>query len=386
VIRRAFVLGVAALAATAGGATGADQATRALTLPGPVRELAADGARVAVDLETSSLKCTRDRVAVWGPLTRTLIPLGASPCRGSTRLGAGLFSVALAGARVAYVQYAGAKDRELEVRVASLARPRPATVASATFGTSIENASSIARVAGDGSLLAFDWWNVCSSCAGGNPTPERDALWRIVPTGSACPRAPGLGGLARCRMVISLGAPVRLLAADGGRGLLAYRLGLDNVAVVTAAGAPKYSGFFPGRVRAARLEDGVLVVFTREPAKNDLWVVDTKSSDVQRRGPWPLPSSRSTGDSVCTLSGCAAPAALRLEDYHGGIVVYTLGRDVHLLRLSDRRDVRIRAAGLAPAHAQLEAPGLFYSDRPATSPSRGRVTFLPMAAVLALFG
>jgi hypothetical protein len=380
---RAWLLGLLVLSVFVGGASATS--TRTLALPGPVAELAADGGRVAILLRAKGGECPRDRVAVWTPSSRSFAPIGASACVGSTSTGAGLFGVALAGTRVAYVQFAGGNARELQLRLAGLSRPRPVTVASAAFGLDEGQGTYIGRVAGDRSLLAFDWWSLCRPCAAANPSGPRGALWRVVPTGSACPQSGGLGALPRCRVVTSLAGSLRLLDAEGG--LVAYRVGDDFVAVRTAAGEPMYSGVFPGVVRAARLEGGGLLVLTRDATKkNSLWGVDTHISDGRRSGPFPLPSSKSAGGAVCgDPSGCR-PSVLRLEDYHEGVVVYAVGRDVHLLRLgAERRDVRIRAPGIGPAHAQLEAPGLFYSYRPAKSPGRGRVAFMPMAAVRALF-
>ena len=371
---RVLLAGLAALG------TGSAQ-TQTLSLPGPVNELAADGSRVAILLRTTTGDCARDRVAVWRPSPRTFVPIGASACTDSTSTGAGLYGVALAGTSVAYVQFAGGNIRELRLRLATLARPRPVTVASAAFGLDQVQGTLIGRLAGDGSLLAFDWWSVCNACA--NPVAPRGTVWRVVPSGSACPGADGLGALPRCRLVQSLTASLRLLAVGGGR--VAMRNGDTFVEVRAADGTPLDSGVFAGSVRAARIDGGVLVVLTRSGNENSLWAVNTNLADRRLLGPWPLPASRSSGDAVCgDPSGCRL-AALRLEDFQSGIAVYVVGRDVHLLRLSDKRDVRIRAPGLGPVHAQLEPPGLFYSYRPAASPGRGQVAFLPMAALLARF-
>ena len=368
---------VAALAAFGTGSAG----TQTLSLPGPVSELAADGGRVAIVLRTTAQRCARDRVAVWAPATRTFVPIGASACTASTSTGAGLEGVALAGTSVAYVQFAGGNTRELRLRLATLARPRPVTLASAAFGLDQNSGTFIGRVAGDRSLLAFDWWSQCTPCA--TPVAPRSAVWRVVASGSACPGANGLGALPRCRPIRAVAGPLRLLAVGGDR--VATTAGDQGIEVRSTDGAPLYSGVFPGAVRAARLDDGVLLVLTRAGNQNSLWTVDTNAADGRRSGPWALPPSSSAGDAVCgDPSGCPLPA-LRLEDFQSGIAVYVVGRDVHLLRLSDKRDVRIRAPGPAPVHAQLEPSGLSYSYRAAASPGRGRVAFVPMAAVLARF-
>jgi hypothetical protein len=376
------VVGLALLAALAAFGTGS-ASTPTLTLPGPVSELAADGGRVAILLRTTTGDCARDRVAVWRPSPRTFAPIGASACTASTSTGAGLEGVALAGTSVAYVQFAGGNTRELRLRLATLARPRPVTVASAAFGLDEGSGTFIGRIAGDRSLLAFDLWSLCTPCAAATPVAPRSAVWRLVPSGSACPGAGGLGSLPRCRSIRETAGPLRLLAVGGGR--VATTAGDQGLEVRSTDGTPRWAGVFPGAMGAARIDGGVLVVLTRSGNQNSLWAVDTNTPDGRRSGPRALPPSRSSGDAVCgDPSGCRL-ATLRLEDFQSGIAVYVVGRDVHLLRLADKRDVRIRAPGLGPVHAQLEASGLFYSYRHAASPRRGRVAFMPMAAVLARF-
>jgi hypothetical protein len=372
VVGRALLAGLVAL-------TGASSAgTQALSLAGPVSELAADGGRVAILVRTKTGSCTRDRVAVWAPGTRSFVPIGASACVGSTSTGAGLFGVALAGTRVAYVRFAGGNTRELQLRMATIAHPRTATVASASFALDQQQGTYIGRLAGDGSLLAFDWWNECAPCAQATPVAPRSAIFRVVPSGAACPNA-GLGALPRCRPVTAGAGAIRLLAVGGGR--VVTRAG-DDVAVRALDGTEVWSDTFAG-LRAARIDGDVLLVLVRAGTQTSLWTVDVSSG--VRSGPWKLPASRSAGDSVCgDPSGCRVPT-LRLEDYQDGIAVYVVGRAVHLLRLSDRRDATIPAPGLGPVHAQLEPSGLFYSYRPAGSPGRGRVAFMRPAAVLGGF-
>jgi hypothetical protein len=351
--------------------------TPVLPLAGPVSELAADGGRVAIVVRTKTGSCTRDRVAVWAPATRSFVPVGASACVGSTSTGAGLFSVGLAGTRVAYVRFAGGNTRELQLRLASVGGPRPATVASASFGVDQTQGTYIGRVAGDGSLLAFDWWSQCLPCAA--PIAPRGSIFRVVSSGgAACPNA-GLGALPRCRPVVSVAGVPRLLAVGGG--LVVTRSG-DEVAVRAIDGTVLYTGAFAG-LRAARVDARVLLVLTRVGTQSSLWTVDLTAG--RRSGPWILPAAKSAGDDVCGDPGGCRPSALRLADYQGGIAVYVVGRAVHLLRLSDRRDVTIRAPGVGPVHAQLEPSGLFYSSGRAASPGRGQVAFVPLADVLGRF-
>ncbi len=61
------------------------------------------------------------------------------------------------------------------------------------------------------------------------------------------------------------------------------------------------------------------------------------------------------------LTRRVAPGA-RLEDIEGGLVVYSVETRLHLLRLSDGRDVRLRLRGqFGYAHARLSSGALFYT-------------------------
>jgi hypothetical protein len=376
VVRRGFLLVAAALLLGAPGAGGAQRSTATLALAGPVRELAADGGRVAILLQTSRPNCARDRIAVWGPRARTLVPIAAAPCAQSVSTGAGLFGTALAGTRVAYVEFAGGNARELQLRLATLAQPRPTTVASAAFGLDAEQGTYIGRLAGDGALLAFDWWSLCRPCATVNPAGPRGSVWRIVPAGSACPDG-GLGSRRRCTLVAGALGRLRLLAVGGG--LVAMKGADGSLLVTSAAGTVRSTvPFGPGQLRTARIDgDGKTVVALVSSSGRNALTVLAPGGALRRT--IQLPATKTAGDDPCgDPEGCLVPT-LRLEDLHSGVAVYVLGRDVHLVDVATGRDRKIRVPGAGPVHAQLEPPGLYYSYRPAASRNRGRVKFIPMS-------
>jgi hypothetical protein len=344
-----------------------------------VKELAADGGRVAMLFQTTMPRCTRSRVAVWQPATRSLAPIGASPCSESLSTGAGIYSVALAGIRVAYLLYAGGNTRELQLKSTTATERRPATFASASFSLDETSGSYIGRVAGDGPLLAFDWWNRCPACADDNrPQPDRSAVWRIAGSGTACPDA-GLGAVRRCTAVQVGFGTRRLLSVAGGSLALLQPDG--SVVVTTTTGETKATiPFAAGELRAARLDTdgGTLAALVASGGKNALRVFDASGTLAHT---YPLPAARTSGDGTCgDPSGCRVPA-LRLEDVQSGIAVYVLGRDVHLLRLADGKSATVRAPGRTPVHAQLEPDGLYSSYSLAARSSR--VAFLPFSAVVA---
>jgi hypothetical protein len=366
---------VALLAVAALVAHGTAAAPPPLRLTGPVKELAADGGRVAVLLQTSRPGCTVARVAVWQPSTRSLAPIGTSPCSESLSTGAGIFSVALAGTRVAYVQYAGGNTRELQLRSALLPARRPATIASASFSLDETSGTYIGRLAGDGSLLAFDAWNVCPACAGAaRPQPDRSSIWRVAGSG-ACPNA-GLGAARLCTVVQSGLGTLRLLSVAAGSLALLQPDG--SVAVVTAAGATTATiRFAAGELRTARLDsDGrrLVALVSAGSAKNALRAYDPTGALVAT---YPLPTVRTSGDATCgDPNGCKTPA-LRLEDVDSGIAVYVLGAQIHLLRLADGKAATIRPPGRTPVHAQLERDGLYYSY--SLTARSSRVAFMPFS-------
>ena len=370
---RALLLGLLLLLSLgAQGSGGATAPARTLALAGPVTELAADGGRVGILLMTKRPRCSRDRAAVWTPSTRSLVPAGAAPCTESLSTGTGLFGVALAGTRFAYVLYGGGNIRELQLRAGTLARPRAATVASAAFGVDDETGTLLGNALGDGSLLVFNHWD----SEGGADSAD---VLRLVPAGARCPG--DVGAARRCATVGSTAG--RIVAADAGRIVLRDPAG--TLEVVRPNGTLVRSLPVP-QARAVKLQGDDLVALL--PAGRQRFRLDAYSvSTGALAHSWPLAGpAASAGDGRCgDPLGCRTPA-LRLEDVQNGFVVYELGRAIHLLRLADGRDVVVRTPAVGPVHAQLEAPGLFYSYRIASSTMPGRVAFAPFPTLLARFG
>jgi hypothetical protein len=65
-------------------------------------------------------------------------------------------------------------------------------------------------------------------------------------------------------------------------------------------------------------------------------------------------------------------------DVEHGLLVYTIGRVVHVLRLADGREKSFVAPVVQPVQAQLEPSGLFYSYR---LRNEGRVRFVPFGQI-----
>ena len=86
-------------------------------------------------------------------------------------------------------------------------------------------------------------------------------------------------------------------------------------------------------------------------------------------------------DGVVPLPAGRGAAGIR--DLQSGVVVYLQGRAVRVARLADSKQAAFVVPGRRAVDAQLEASGLFYAYNATSGSSRGRVVFVPWAALLA---
>jgi hypothetical protein len=354
-----------------------------LSVAGTVRELAADGDRAAALVDSSRPGCPSGRVVVWRPSTRAVVPIGPRGCRAETSTGSGLFGLALAGTRVAFVDFVGGNIRELRLRTATLAQRKPVTIGSADHDVDGGAGTYLARVLGDRGLLVFAAWHVCTNAevAGDRCAPgvdggvDRAAVWRFTGGSAAksCPKV-YLGGARACAPIRSAAAPLQLVAAGSGRVVVGQADG--SLEVVHPDGAlVSRLPFPPAEVRAARLDGRTLVVLRRDTERRDWIDVYDADSGKLVTGYRLETRAATSGDALCgEPDSCRAPA-LRLEDVQSGIAVYVAGRDVHLLRLRDGKNVAVPVRGSGTVHAQLEGAGLFTA-------SGSRLAFEPFSAVL----
>jgi hypothetical protein len=217
----------------------------------------------------------------------------------------------------------------------------------------------VGNIYGDGPLLVFNTWSVCEksayndSCPPGAPDGYHiynENLWRIVGR--------------RKRLLVASPDELTVLAVAAGRilvqradGSLEIRRG-SNGSVVRA---------FPFRhsyERAAVLDASELVVLDRISGLH--WRVYDPVSGAQKR--------------VLSAPRGAIPA-----DVERGLLVFTVGRIVHVLRLADGRQKTFRAPVRGPGYrpvepvvAQIEPAGLFYSSRVR---DEGHVRFVPFNAI-----
>jgi hypothetical protein len=339
------IVGVMALLVSAAGA-GSASGERTLRTATDVTALAAEGSRAAV--ATACGPRVFELVA-WSPVRRSVVstaPGRERRCYGAST-GEGVSALAIAGGRVAWVHFAGGNSRESWLLTATVGRPR--STARLT-GVKIYNTGDgvgewVGNLYGDGSLLVFNTWSVCesspenNSCLEGTPPGFHifnENIWRIVGR--------------RKRLVLASPDEATVLSVAAGRILVKRADGSLELLRPDGRVVRAFS-FGPKQVHGAVLDASELVVLERSR-----WRVYDPVSGEQRK----------------TLR---APAGAIPADVERGLLVYIVGRTVHVLRLADRRQTTYETPiGTEDPLAAIEPSGLFYSYEVR---HEGRTRFLP---------
>ncbi len=348
------VVAVALLGATAAQPT-SGPSKRLLRLAAPVTELAADGAQAA------TFACgTGDYwFLAWNPVRRSTVLVDRSGCTSGS---SGISALGVAGHRLAWVPYDAGNYTESQLVTATVRRPRSIT---RLTGTRVHNTDDgvgddVGNIYGDGSLLVFNTWSVCEkspytdSCPPGAPDGYHiynENLWRIVGR--------------RKRLLVASPDELTVLAVAAGR-ILVQRAD-DSLEIRRGSDGNLVRAFPPlrrGYQRAAVLDASELVVLDRMSGHH--WRVYDPVSGIQKRV-------------------LQAPAGAIPADVERGLLVYTVGRTVHVLRLADGRQRTFRApvprpryGSVEPVLAQIEPAGLFYSSRVR---HEGHLRFVPFNSI-----
>lgn len=346
----ALALGTVARSGPALSSAAAKGHERLLGTTTPVSTLAADGSIAAVSTECG--KRFLENVA-WNPVLRSVVSMapGARGCGGSST-GEGIWEQGMAGRRLAWVRYEGGNYRSTYLFTATVGRPRLMTmlVRQTIHNTDDGTGDWVGNVRGDGSLLVFNTWRLCysepeipGSCPAGVPPKTyhiyNEKLWRVVG--------------ARKRLLVASKDQLTVLSVAAGRILVQRADGSLELRRADGKLARAFR-FERGQVLGAQLDASELVVLER--ASGLRWrVYDSRSGELKR-----------------TLR---APARAMPADVERGLLVYTVGRVAHVLRLRDGHQKRFTApAGTWQVLAQIEPAGLFYSY---SVGRKGRVRFVP---------
>lgn len=334
-----------------------------LRLRRPLAGLATDGPRAAFAF------CNQ-LVGVWQPGAANVTRLGpvsqwtCPPPRGLERT----FGIAVAGDRVAWVASAGGNIYTNLVFLVVLGSPHTLTIAAETDyccrGLD-PDPNRVGDVYGAGGLLVFSSRVKCGDpgapgCPGSTRTVVGQTMWRLrrPPFSAQCVNRPG-----PCAQLTTAApnATLRPLSVSGGRALL-----LNNGVLELRNGSgavTRQFGGLAGVMRGADLMGNRVLVLV----PGALRVYNAGNGALVRTRA--LPNVTSAG--ICGMPPCPA-VALQLLDGARGLVAYTLGGKLYLLRLRDGRTRVVAAA----QDARFGSRGLFYAYS-APAPWVSRIRFVP---------
>jgi Tol biopolymer transport system component len=320
--------------------------SRTLVLPASraraVATIDADGARAVVPYGSCA-------ALVWEPVARRTLRLPPL-C-----VDLNLRAIVLSGTRVAsLVDAFGNTEAHDELDVARIGARRRTYVTAASAFTNdghatYDSGAALHHLRGGGGTIAFTISRFGSS--------EADSTWVLLAgRGASCPSGADWKHARLCRRV----AGGVTAAVDAGR-------------VLTIAPG--------GVVRLLATSGGLLHEWTLGPGIADA-ALQGRTLVIQRGASLTLydtATGAATGTRSLARDEGEPPA---LVDVHGDLAAYNTGGAIHLLRLSDGRDLALTLPRAAPPFsAQLEASGLFlrwnrmYDRRPA------RVTFVSRRAI-----
>jgi Tol biopolymer transport system component len=322
--------------------------TRALAFKGPLASLITDGRRAIPNVGGDSRS---KGLLVWDAIARR-----------STRVRAACSSseVALAGTRLAWACYdSGNTYTDIVLETQRLGARRPTFVAE-TNVDSDGNGQTLGSLVGHGNTIAFTIYH---------GKAKRAKAWLLLPRrGRKCPRNSYLIGPAHAAPMCRL-----LKKAAGGS-----TISVDAGRVLTLA--PN------GVVRLLSTQDRLLRT----------WRLGRHVVNARLRGRTLAVQEANTLDIYDTVNGAkrqtlplAADEGLPpyLLDVQGDLAAYATGGAIHLLRLSDGRDVALALPRAAPwLDARLERGGLFVSWNRMYDRRPGRLAFIPMRTVMRGFG
>ena len=364
---RAAWAALAAIAVLPLSATGApDAGTTILQTAGRALFLAADGPRVAVATAARGTSC--DRIVVWTPATKKTTSFAAGTnCRGGgSSAGEFLAELALAGTRLAWVEGYQGNLQDLVLKTRVLGKKRVTEIAFAENHNGAEgevDGDYLGHVHGDGSLLVFNTWSVCTAYPAG---------FEIDPSVPQCDEpASGSEVVERVseQMLWKITSPTKALVASGEKTLAAQSVSDGNIATLQEGGFAVVPVAGGGIASFVAPVEGIAVSGTHTVILRPDGTLEEVSVES------PVPPPRPVGAPPGTT-----PV---LTDLHGLVAVVVAGRKVYLVSLTDGSRHVISVPGTGPIDAELDDAGLFYSYSVSSGQKRGRVAFVPLATVIA---
>jgi Tol biopolymer transport system component len=292
---------------------------------GPVQEIAADGGRVAF------IAC--GGVSVWTPATGAVLGVERAPECDATYSRHHVYSLGLAGGRLAWLEKGYGLCFQWDAREATLGS-QPLTFGHGFGCLGSPPPDGIGTAVGAGSLLVVSHWT--GRYPNGALIVDEQTIERVDPGGCPCPA------------ISSSPGPYTPLDVDGGRIVAS---GENETRILAADGRILLLLTVP--TLAAQLSGSDLVLAAGREVR------DYDAATGTLRAAWPLPVEPAGHD--CDLFGdptCEQPVKLTLGDVARGFVAYVIFEQVYVLRLADGAAFSIGPGRLA----RFMDAGLVYAD------------------------
>jgi hypothetical protein len=353
VLTAGLLSGLALVASAAGTTAPHGKQVRHLQLS--VEALAVDGTRVAYDLSPRSGPATAaNRVLVWNVRTGKTIKVSGkkTAVADNTGTGAGVFQLAIAGSRVAWlVNEGGNLEGSDYLFTSSVTHPKERQVASALrSGDNCPGRQAagcagawLGGLVGSGNVIALNRWTTDSQ---GEMTSG--GLYDLDGT--------------QTKSIATGADTVSAVSADGGREAVLRSDG--SVAVYSATGSAQAT-VNPPSALAVALSGKNLVVVSKG---RQLELYDSHTGSLQK---------------TLSLHG-KGPQNL---DAQGNIATYTSGSSVRAVNLSSGKDRTVGTLGSRIAFARIGSVGLAYAANGVrASFGKGTLVFEPLVRIKAAVG
>jgi hypothetical protein len=313
-----------------------------------IEALAIDGNRIAYDVG-STLGKNNNTVLVWNVSTGKTTPVSGKRTRtvDDSSTGSGVFQLAIAGTRVAWLANVGGNtEGDDYLFSSSVTKPKERRLETRTrYGDNCPGRSAhcagqwLGGLAGSGSLIALNQWTTDDS--GAITDGELDLL-----DGTALQQ-------------VATG-PDTVQAGSANRGRVAVLRSDGSVGLYASSGDLLRTMATPPTTTSVALSGHNLVVLT-------------STRELQL---YYAPSGSPSKTFFARGSG-----ALGNLDVHGEIAIYSAGGSLHALDLGSGKDRVVGKLGRGIGLARIGSAGVVYSNSPYAS--KGTLVFLPFARVAA---
>jgi hypothetical protein len=343
-----------ALVASAAGTT-TTNGTKVRHLQVGVAALAIDGDRVAYDASSRlDPKPATNKVFVWNVRTGRTVKVSGKGTAGAdgTGTGAGVFELALAGSRVAWlVNEGGNSEGDDLLFTSSVTKPKEHKAASASRlgdncpGRQTSNCAGpwLGGLVGSGNLIAVNRWT--TDATGAVTAGQLDVL-----------SGTGLKQLATGANTVQ--------AATADEGRVAVLRADGTVALYSATGKRLLTVNSPN-AEAVSLAGRNLGVVT---STRKLELYDAHTGSLRKTLP---------------VHGINQP---RNFDVQGNFAIYTVGSALHAVNLSSGKDRVVEELRGGPILAQIDGAGLIYASNRNGYKNGTRLGFVPLTRVAAEVG